>query len=79
MHGSPFCHSTVVVGAECCTSYSVVHLLCDEAGLRDVLQQLGIASVLYLLFWLKAIPALSKRYKGQNAIRAECRGETPGR
>lgn len=32
-----------------------VHLLCDEAGLRDFLQQLGIATVLCLLFCLKAV------------------------
>ncbi|HAU3224891.1 TPA: hypothetical protein N2F56_004136 [Salmonella enterica] len=42
-----------------------VHLLCDEAGLRGFLLQLGIATVLCLLFWLKSIRVLNKRYKGR--------------
>ncbi|EAA5259378.1 hypothetical protein DP804_23330 [Salmonella enterica subsp. enterica] len=42
-----------------------VHLLCDNAGLHDFLQQLGIASVLCLLVWIKAIRVLNKRYKGR--------------
>ena len=42
-----------------------VHVLCDEAGLRDFLQQLGIATGICLVFWLKAIQVLNKRYKGR--------------
>ena len=43
----------------------VVHLLCEEAGLRDFMQQLGITTVLCLLFWMKAIRVLNKRYRGR--------------
>ncbi|ECE0486475.1 hypothetical protein KX75_20090 [Salmonella enterica subsp. enterica] len=42
-----------------------IHLLCDDAGLHDFLLQLGIAAVLCLLAWIKAIRVLSKRYKGR--------------
>lgn len=42
-----------------------VHLLCDEVGLRDFVQQLGIATGICLVCWLKAIQVLSKRYKGR--------------
>lgn len=42
-----------------------VHLLCDNAGLDDFLPQLGIATILNLLIWLKAIRILNKRYKGR--------------
>lgn len=94
MHGittfCPFCHSTLLLGSDRCTSCGAtieygrippryfflllalawiiiggVHLLCDDFGVVDFMVQLGIATLLCLVVWVKVIRRLSKKYKGR--------------